>query len=105
MRFRRSSRTTRRPNSVRLRLYKMGVTYEALKQVDLARKAFETVIQKYPAAYEAILAKQRLGCVEQESERQGLGAQRRSRKGLTDYDGSRLRAQRAILASRIAPKP
>jgi TolA-binding protein len=38
----------------------MGVTYEALKQVDLARKSFETVTQKYPAAYEAILAKQRL---------------------------------------------
>ena len=39
--------------------YKMGLTYEALKQLDLARKAFETVIQKYPTAYEAILAKQR----------------------------------------------
>lgn len=40
--------------------YKMGIAYEELKQADLARKAFETVVQKYPTAYEAILAKQRL---------------------------------------------
>ena len=38
----------------------MGLTYFELKQTDPARKAFETVIQKYPTAYEAILAKQRL---------------------------------------------
>jgi TolA-binding protein len=38
----------------------MGLTYEALKQIDLARKAFETVIERHPAAYEAILARQRI---------------------------------------------
>jgi tol-pal system protein YbgF len=47
-------------DSVPVAYYKMGLTYDALKQPDLARKAFETVIQKYPSAYEAILAKQRL---------------------------------------------
>ena len=29
--------------------YKLGLTYEALKQLDNARKAFDTVVQKFPA--------------------------------------------------------
>ena len=37
-------------DSVPVAYYKLGLTYEALKQVDLARKAFETVIQKYPTS-------------------------------------------------------
>ena len=53
-------------DSVPVAYYKLGLTYEQLKQFDAARKAFETVIQKYPAAYDAILAKQRLD----ESQRQ-----------------------------------
>jgi tol-pal system protein YbgF len=47
-------------DSVPVAYYKMGLAYTELKQVDLARKAFESVIEKYPSAYEAILAKQRL---------------------------------------------
>ena len=40
--------------------YKMRLTYTELKQVDLARRAFETVMQKYPSSPENFLAKQRL---------------------------------------------
>ena len=47
-------------DSVAVAYYKMGLAYTELKQLDLARKAFEAVIQNYPTAYEAILAKQRL---------------------------------------------
>lgn len=47
-------------DSVPAAYYKLGLTYEGLKQVDLAKKAFETVMQKYPAAREAVLAQQRL---------------------------------------------
>jgi tol-pal system protein YbgF len=47
-------------DSVAVAYYKMGLAYTELKQLDLARKAFEAVIEKYPTAYEAILAKQRL---------------------------------------------
>jgi tol-pal system protein YbgF len=47
-------------DSVAIAYYKMGLAYTELKQIDLARKAFEAVIQNYPTAYEAILAKQRL---------------------------------------------
>ena len=47
-------------DSVPVAYYKMGLAYTELREIDLARKAFETVIQKYPTAYEAILAKQRL---------------------------------------------
>jgi tol-pal system protein YbgF len=47
-------------DSVAVAYYKMGLAYTELKQVDLARKAFESVIERYPTAYEAILAKQRL---------------------------------------------
>ena len=47
-------------DSVPVAYYKLGLTYEALKQVDLAKKSYETVIQKYPTVNEAILAQQRL---------------------------------------------
>ena len=47
-------------DTVAVAYYKMGLAYTELKQLDLARKAFEAVIEKYPTAYEAILAKQRL---------------------------------------------
>jgi tol-pal system protein YbgF len=40
--------------------YKIGQTYEALKQPDLARKAYETVLKNYDKSFEAIMAKQRL---------------------------------------------
>jgi tol-pal system protein YbgF len=41
--------------------YKMGLSYEQLKQPDLARKAWETLIQKYPSALPDItLARQGL---------------------------------------------
>ena len=52
--------TSAMPDSVPVAYYKMGLAYTELKQYDLARKAFETLIQKYPNAYEAILAKQGL---------------------------------------------
>ena len=47
-------------DSVPVAYYKMGLAYTELREIDLARKAFEAVIQKYPTAYEVILAKQRL---------------------------------------------
>ena len=47
-------------NSVSSAYYKLGLTYEALKQPDLARKAFETVVQKYASSYDAVLAQQAL---------------------------------------------
>ena len=47
-------------NSVSSAYYKLGLTYEALKQPDNARKAFETVVQKYPSSYDAVLAQQAL---------------------------------------------
>jgi tol-pal system protein YbgF len=40
--------------------FKMGLSYIGLKQPDLAKKAFETVLQNYPSSPEATLAKQRL---------------------------------------------
>lgn len=40
--------------------YKIGLSYEALKQPDLARKAYETVQKTHPGSSDAILAKQRL---------------------------------------------
>jgi tol-pal system protein YbgF len=43
--------------------YKMGLTYDRLGQPDLARKAFETVIDKFPASSSAVLAKQRLDTI------------------------------------------
>ena len=40
--------------------YKLGQTYMALKQNDLARKQFETLMQTFPRSNEATLAKQAL---------------------------------------------
>ena len=40
--------------------YKLGLSYEGLKQPELARRAYETVIKLHPSAPEATLAKQRL---------------------------------------------
>ena len=45
-------------DAVPVAYYKIGLTYEQLRQYDLARKAFETVEQKYPSVPEAFLAKQ-----------------------------------------------
>jgi tol-pal system protein YbgF len=47
-------------SSVSAAYYKLGLTYEALKQPDNARKAFETVVQKYSNSSEAVLAQQAL---------------------------------------------
>lgn len=47
-------------NSVPAAWYKLGVTYQALKQDDLSRKAFETAIKDHPASVEANLARQAL---------------------------------------------
>jgi tol-pal system protein YbgF len=46
--------------SVSSAFYKLGLTYEALKQPDNARKAFETVVQKYASSSDAVLAQQAL---------------------------------------------
>ena len=40
--------------------YKMGLSYRELKQPDLARKAFETVLQTFPSSVEATFANQAL---------------------------------------------
>ena len=40
--------------------YKLGLSYEGLKQPELARRAYETVMKNHPAAPDATLAKQRL---------------------------------------------
>jgi tol-pal system protein YbgF len=47
-------------DSVPAAYYKLGLTYNQLKQPDLARKQFETVLQSYAGAPEATLAKQAL---------------------------------------------
>jgi tol-pal system protein YbgF len=47
-------------DAVPVAYYKMGLTYEQLRQFDLARRAFETVQTKYPSVPEAFLAKQGL---------------------------------------------
>lgn len=47
-------------DSVSAAWYKMGVTYEALKQPDLARRAYETVLKNHQSSNEAILARQRI---------------------------------------------
>jgi tol-pal system protein YbgF len=47
-------------NSVPGAYYKMGQSYEQLKQVELARKAYETVVKEHPNAQDAFLAKQAL---------------------------------------------
>src|SRR5918993_3916490 len=40
--------------------YKLGLSYEGLKQPELARRAYETAIKLHPTAPDATLAKQRL---------------------------------------------
>lgn len=40
--------------------YKLGLSYEGLKQPELARRAYETVIKNHPGAPDATLARQRL---------------------------------------------
>ena len=47
-------------NSVPAAYYKLGVTYQQLKQDELARKAFEVVMTNHPSTPEASLAKQAL---------------------------------------------
>ena len=46
--------------SVSSAFYKLGLTYEALKQPDNAQKSFETVVQKFPNSSDAVLAQQAL---------------------------------------------
>jgi tol-pal system protein YbgF len=46
--------------SVPAAYYKLGVSYSALKQYDLARKAFDTVMQNHPTSAESTLARQAL---------------------------------------------
>ena len=46
--------------SVPAAYYKMGLSYNELKQPELARKAFETIIENYASAPEHTLAKQAL---------------------------------------------
>jgi TolA-binding protein len=40
--------------------FKLGQTYEQLRQVDAAKKAYETVVQKYPTSFQATQANQAL---------------------------------------------
>jgi tol-pal system protein YbgF len=40
--------------------YKLGQAYEAMKQPDLARKTYDEMMQKFPNAFEASLARQAL---------------------------------------------
>jgi tol-pal system protein YbgF len=40
--------------------FKLGQTYEALKQVDMAKRAYDTVMQKYPTSFQATQAKNAL---------------------------------------------
>src|SRR5262249_26626851 len=43
-------------NTVPDAYYKLGQTYERLNQIDAAKKAYETVAQKYPTAPSAVMA-------------------------------------------------
>ena len=48
-------------DSVPSAYYKLGLSYEGLKQIELARRAYETVVKNYPNALgDASLARQRL---------------------------------------------
>jgi tol-pal system protein YbgF len=47
-------------NSVPAAYYKLGLSYQNLKQDDLARKAFEVVMKNHPTTAEASMAKQAL---------------------------------------------
>ena len=37
--------------------FKLGQTYERLKQIDNAKKAYEAAVQKYPASFQATQAR------------------------------------------------
>jgi tol-pal system protein YbgF len=47
-------------DSVPTAYYKLGLSYEGLKQIDLAKRAYETAIKMFPNAIETQLARQRL---------------------------------------------
>ncbi len=47
-------------DSVPIAYYKMGLSYEAMKQFEPARRAFETVVKSYSRSNEATLAQQAL---------------------------------------------
>ena len=49
-------------------LYKMGQSYENLKQVDQARKCYERVVKEFPASVENSLARQRLDALNRRRE-------------------------------------
>ena len=44
--------------------FKLGQTYEQLKQLDTAKKAYETVVKKYPASFQATQASQAISRME-----------------------------------------
>ena len=52
----------------RARYYKLGLTYEAMKQFEPARRAFETVIKNHNGTAEAQLARQALVRVQDKKE-------------------------------------
>ena len=56
-------------DSVPTAYYKLGLSYEGLKQIDLAKKAYETAIQKFPTAFDTQLARQRLDALNRRSSR------------------------------------
>ena len=47
-------------DSVPTAYYKLGLSYEGLKQIDLAKRAYETAIKNFPSAFDTQLARQRL---------------------------------------------
>ena len=47
-------------DSIPTAYYKLGLSYEGLKQIELAKKAYETAIQRFPTAFDTQLARQRL---------------------------------------------
>ena len=47
-------------DSVPTAYYKLGLSYEGLKQIDLAKRAYETAIKNFPNAFDTQLARQRL---------------------------------------------
>ena len=55
-------------DSVPAAYYKLGQTYEQLKQIDLAKKAYETLMQRHPTANEAALAQNRLANLNRKQE-------------------------------------
>jgi len=47
-------------DSVPTAYYKLGLSYEGLKQIEPAKKSYETAIQRFPTAFDTQLARQRL---------------------------------------------